>query len=51
MFLGKAGAYLSEAPFRCSTLGRLLASPENIRKKLEKKSLAGTNTLAYYENP
>jgi hypothetical protein len=45
MFAGKAGAYLSEAPFRRV---RLLASPINIR--LGWKSLPGTNTLAYYEN-
>jgi hypothetical protein len=48
MFAGKAGAYSSEAPFRCSTLGYPLASPTN--KRLGWKGLLGTNTLAYYEN-
>jgi len=43
MFAGKAGAYMSEAPFRCST-----ASPTNIR--LGWNGFPGTNTLAYYEN-
>jgi hypothetical protein len=43
MFVGVAWAYLSEAPFRCSTL---LASPTNVR--LGWKGLSGTNTLAYY---
>jgi hypothetical protein len=41
MFAGKAGAYPSETPFRCSTL----ASPANIRL-----DLPGANTLAYNEN-
>jgi hypothetical protein len=27
MFAGKAGGYPSEALFRCSAIGRLLASP------------------------
>ncbi len=51
MFAGKAGAYPSEAPFRCSSLGsypRLWALPTNIR--LGWNGLKGTNTLAYYEN-
>ncbi len=48
MFEGKARAYPSEAPFRCSTLG-LLASPTNTR--LGWKGFPKTNTLAYYENP
>ena len=39
LFVGKAGAYPIEEPFRCST---------NIR--LDLKGLPGTNTLAYYEN-
>ncbi len=44
-----AGAYLSELPFRCSTLeGRLLALPTNIR--LGCKGLIGTNALDFYEN-
>ncbi len=30
MFVVKAGAYLSEAPLRCSILSRLLALPTNI---------------------
>jgi hypothetical protein len=46
MFVGNARAYLSEAPFRCFTLGAL---PTNIR--LGWKGLPGTSTLAYYENP
>ena len=45
MFAGKARAYPSEAPFRCSTLD----IPTNIR--LGWKGLSGTNTLAYYGNP
>ncbi len=31
MFSGEDGAYSSEAPFRCSTLGQALALPANIR--------------------
>jgi hypothetical protein len=47
MFAGKAGSYLSEVHFKCSTLwGRHLSSPTNIR--LGWKGLPGTNTLAYY---
>jgi hypothetical protein len=42
-----AGAYLSEALFRCSTLSSLLALSANIR--LGWKSLPGTKALAYYE--
>jgi hypothetical protein len=37
MFVGKAGAYLSEVPYRYSTL------------TLGWKSLPGTNALAYYK--
>jgi hypothetical protein len=48
VFEGKAGAYPSETPFRCSTLGWLLALPTNIGLSL--KGLPGVNTLAYYEN-
>jgi hypothetical protein len=44
MFVVKAGAYLREAPFRWSTLGRPLALPTNIR--LGWRGLPGTNTLA-----
>jgi hypothetical protein len=44
MFVGKAGAYLSEAHFMCS----LLALETNI--KLDRKPLTGTHTLAYYEH-
>jgi hypothetical protein len=44
MFAGKALAYLSETPFRCSTLG--LAS--GLTKGW--KGLPGANTLAYYEH-
>jgi hypothetical protein len=47
MFAGKAGAYMSEAPFRCPLWGRLLALPAIIR--LGWKGLLGTNALAYYE--
>jgi len=43
MFVGKAGAYPSEAPFR------LLALPTNTR--LGWGGLPGTNILAYYGNP
>jgi hypothetical protein len=42
MFAGKAGAYLSEAPY-----SRLLSLSTNII--LGWKGLAGTNALAYYE--
>ncbi len=31
VFADKARAYLSEAPFRCSTLGTFLVLPTNIR--------------------
>jgi len=48
MFAGKAGAYPSEAPFRYSLLGSLLALPTNIT--LGWKSLLGTNALAYFKN-
>jgi hypothetical protein len=44
MFVGNAGAYLSEAPFWCSSLGL----PTKIR--LTWKGLPRTNTLTYYEN-
>jgi hypothetical protein len=44
MFASKAGAYLSEAPFKYSTLGKLLALPTNIR--LGWKGLPGTIALA-----
>ena len=47
MFAGKEGAYPSEVPFRCSTLG--YAPTTNIR--LGWKGLPGTNSLAYFENP
>jgi hypothetical protein len=42
MLVSKVGTYPSEAPFRCSTLGRLLVSPANIRlswKGLLRKSV------------
>ncbi len=45
---GKSGAYLSEAPFRCSLNGRLQALPTKTR--LGWKGLPGTNTLANYGN-
>jgi hypothetical protein len=63
MFVGKAGAYPSEAHFRCSVkpeltqvkhilgaplIGRLPALLANIR--LMWKVSPGTNTLAYNEN-
>jgi hypothetical protein len=44
MFVGEAGAYPRVEHLK----GRLLASPINIR--LGWKGLAGTNSLAYYEN-
>ncbi len=47
MFAGKAKDYLSEATERYSTLGRLLASPTNIR--LGWKGLPGTKSLAFYK--
>jgi hypothetical protein len=47
MFVSKARAYLSEAPFRgLSLLGRLLALLTSIR--LGWKGLAEINTSAYY---
>jgi len=46
LFVGKARAYLSEAPYKYST--RVLALQTNIR--LGWKSLPWTNALAYYEN-
>ncbi len=49
MFVGKAGAYPSGAPFSFSPLGRALGLTENIR--LGWRGLLWTNTLAYYENP
>jgi len=49
MFAGNTGAYPSEAPFSCSTLSRLLASPANIR--LDWRGLPEINILAFYENP
>ncbi len=48
IFACKAGAYPSKAHFRCSTRGKLLALPQNIRPCW--KLLLDTNTLAYYEN-
>ncbi len=47
VFGSKAGAYLSEAPFICSTLGQALAFQTNTR--LGRKGLSGANNLAYYE--
>jgi len=49
MFAGKIGAYPSEAPFRCTTLGYAPALPANIRQDF--KGLPGTKAIAYYENP
>jgi hypothetical protein len=50
MFVGKAGAYPIEGPFKCSILGltSLVALPTNNR--LGWKGLPGTNSQAYYEN-
>jgi len=45
VFAGKAGAYLSESPFKTPLYGRLLALPTNTRQGW--KGLPGTNTLAY----
>jgi hypothetical protein len=42
------GAYQSEAPLRCSTLGRLLTLIANIR--LGWNGVPGKNTLAYYKH-
>ncbi len=47
MFAGKVGAYPTEVPVRCSTLG-LLPSLINIR--LGWKGLTKTNTLDCYKN-
>jgi hypothetical protein len=48
MFAGKAGAYMSEATFRFSTLGQAGPGlPTNIR--LGWKGSPGANALAYYE--
>ncbi len=47
MFVMKAGAYPSEAPFRCAILDRLLVLPTNIR--LGWNGLPRTNTIAYYK--
>jgi hypothetical protein len=41
-------AYMSEAPFGCSTLGQAVALPINIG--LGWKSLPGRNTFPYYKN-
>jgi hypothetical protein len=46
IFVGKAGAYPSETPFRCSTLSRSLALLTNNR--LGWKGLPGANTLVYW---
>ncbi len=42
-----SGAYLSEAPFKCSTLGQAPALPENVT--VDWKNFPGTNTPSYYE--
>jgi hypothetical protein len=44
MFASKAGTYLSEGPFRFSTLEKPLALPINVRLGWK-----GTNTLAYFD--
>ncbi len=43
MFAGKAGAYPSEAPLRCNTLGKLVGFPVNVI--LDWKDFPGTNIL------
>jgi hypothetical protein len=48
MFSGEAGAYLIEATFRCSIVGKFRALPTNIR--LCWKGLQGPITQAYQEN-
>ncbi len=48
MFIGKAGAYLSEAPYGAPLKRKLLALSSNIR--LGWKSSQEKNTLTYYEN-
>ncbi len=48
MFVSKAGNYLSEAPFKCYTLGSAPCLTQNIR--LGWKILPGKNTRAYYKN-
>jgi hypothetical protein len=48
MFVGKNLACPIEEPSDAPLWGRLLALPTNNR--LDWNSLAGTNTLAYYEN-
>ncbi len=48
VFVGKAGAFPSETPFKDAPLnGRLLALSKYI--KLGWKGLPGANALAYYE--
>jgi hypothetical protein len=48
MFAGKARAYPSEAPERCSTLGH--APGLTYKLCLGWKLLPGTSTLAYFDN-
>jgi hypothetical protein len=51
MFAGKLGAYPSEAPFKCSTLGQ---APGIIRKhytKLEKLDVYTKSTIRGFVNP
>jgi hypothetical protein len=48
MFIGKAGAYLSEAPYGAPLKRKLQALSSNIR--LGWKSSQEKNTLPYYEN-
>jgi hypothetical protein len=50
MFVGKAGAYPSEASFRCSALA-WDPGLTHTHIRLDWKGLPGTNILAYYENP
>ncbi len=42
MFAGKAGAYLSEAPFRCSTLGLAPGLTQTKQERLARDKQAGS---------
>ncbi len=45
---GRLGAYLSVAPFKCSSLWQTLALPANVTA--DWKNLQGANTPAYYQD-
>jgi hypothetical protein len=49
MFVSKAGAYLREAPFRCSIIGLALALPQNIRLAKEKQSSLHVRSVSNVE--